>query len=217
MLAAFRAQDRGLLVALRHGDGRLLLAFRFRHDRAACALCRHLPGHRFLNLARRQDFTNLHSGHLVAPAFGYLVEFLAKHGVDVLALRQDIVQHNIADDRAQRRRRDALRRGGKVADLDHAGDRIDDLPVNQKVDRDVRVVFGDRRLVRHLQELLAQVDPVRILDERNQEDQSWPALPHALAKPENDEALVLAHDFDRQRDEHDGEQDQKEPNARDKE
>jgi hypothetical protein len=82
---------------------------------------------------------------------------LRKHLVDLLAFRQDVVKRDVADDRAQRRRRDALRRAGEVAHLDDAQPWVNYLPVNQEVDVDRCVVLGDTGLRGDFQEVLAQV------------------------------------------------------------
>ena len=63
--------------------------------------------------------------------------------------------------------------------------RVDDPPVDQEVDVDRRVVLGDRGLAGDLDELLAQVDPHRPVDDRDQEhearalDQVRPGAPEA--------------------------------------
>ena len=60
----------------------------------------------------------------------------------------------------------------KFCDVHDAAQRVDDLPVDQEVDVDRRVVLGDRGLARDLDELLAQVDLDRPVDERDQEAQA---------------------------------------------
>ena len=112
-----------------------------------------------LDLAWRHDLADLDAGHLHAPALGDLVQLGAQHLVDLLALGQHVVQRDVADDRAQGGGGDALRGAGEVAHLEHAQARVDDLPVDQEVDVDRRVVLGDAGLARDLQEVLPQVEP----------------------------------------------------------
>jgi hypothetical protein len=88
------------------------------------------------NLARRHNLAEFHGGHFHAPALGGFVELVAQHLIDVLALGQHIVQHDVADHRAQRRGRDAQRGLSPVANLQHAFHRLHHLPVDQKVNAD---------------------------------------------------------------------------------
>ena len=60
------------------------------------------------------DLADLHGGHLAAPALGLLVELGAQHLVDLVALGQHVVEQDVADDGAQRGRRDALERAREV-------------------------------------------------------------------------------------------------------
>ena len=97
-------------------------------------------------------------------------------------------------------RRDALEGAGEVLDVNDRAQRVDDVPVDQEVDVDRRVVLGDRRLAGDLDELLADVDLLRLVDDRNQEAQAWTAdeLWSGVAEAEDDHPLVLLDDADRQ-------------------
>ena len=66
------------------------------------------------------DLADLHRRDLAAPALGLLVELGAQDLVDLLALGEDVVEEDVADDRAQRRRRDALERAREVRDVHDA-------------------------------------------------------------------------------------------------
>ena len=98
-----------------------------------------------------------------------LVELDPEHLVDLFALREDLVEEDVADDGAERRRRDALQRAREVGDVDDALERVGDPPVDQEVDVDRGVVLRDRRLARDLDELLADVDLDRSVDDRDEE------------------------------------------------
>ena len=105
---ALGAKDVRLLVALGHVDRRLARALRLGDDRASVALGRHLAVHRLLDVARRHDLADLDVRDLHAPALGHLVELGAQDVVDLLALGQHVVERDVADDGAQRRRRQRL-------------------------------------------------------------------------------------------------------------
>ena len=95
----------------------------------------------------------------------------------------------------------------KLRDVDDALERVDDPPVDQEVDVDRGVVLGDRRLARDLDELLADVDLDRPIDDRDEEPQARVADHRLvrLAQPEDDHLLVLLDDPDREV--HDDQQD----------
>ena len=116
---------------------------------------------------------------------------------------------DVADDGAQRRRRDALEGAGEVRDVDDALERIADPPVDQEVDVDRGVVLGDRRLARDLDELLADVDLDRPVDDRDEEPEARVADHRLvrLAEPEHDHLLVLLDDPDRQVQDHEQDDD----------
>jgi hypothetical protein len=124
-----------------------------------------------------------------------------------LALGQHVVQRHVADDRPQRGRGDVLGRAGEVADLDHRHPGVHDPVEDDEVDRDRRVVLGDRGLVRDLQVQLAEVDPDALVHERDEQDQPGPLGADRAAEAEHHQPLVLADDLDRQRDDQDEQQD----------
>ena len=87
--------------------------------RAPVALGAHLAVHRVLDVARRHDLADLDARDLHAPALGHLVELGAQDVVDLLALGQHVVQRDVADDGAQRGRRQRLGGAGEVGDGGH--------------------------------------------------------------------------------------------------
>src|ERR1019366_2114283 len=105
---------------------------------------------------------------------------------------------------------DALERAREVDDVDDALERVTDPPVDEEVDVDRGVVLGNRGLAGDLDELLADVDLHRSVDDRDEEPE--PGIPDhllvRLAEPEDDHLLVLLNDPDREvdRDQHDDEE-----------
>ena len=187
-LVALGDVDRGLSAALGLGD-----------DRAPRPFGGELPIHRVLDVARRGDLADLDGRDLAAPALGHLVELDPQDLVDLLALGQHVVEEDVADHRAEGRRRDVLEGAFEVLDLDHAPVGVDDPPVDQEVDADRRVVLGDARLARDLDELLAQVDPDAALGDRHDEHpaRAFDLVRTGPAEGEDEEPLVLVDDLDR--------------------
>src|SRR5436189_44312 len=80
-----------------------------------------------------------------------LVELRTEDRVDLLALREDLVQDDVADDGSEGRRRDAHRGSLKIV---HSNDGVrgaGDFEVHDEVDIHRGVVFCDTRLVRNRQ------------------------------------------------------------------
>ena len=97
----------------------------------------------------------------------------AQAGVDLLAAGQRLLEVHAADDVAQRGHGELLDGLDVVGDLVRRGDRVGDLEVDDRVDRDDQVVLGDHRLRREGHHLLAQVDHVAdLVDERHHDVQA---------------------------------------------
>src|SRR5207247_141832 len=79
-----------------------------------------------------------------------VVELHAKLFVDLLPLGEDVVQGDVPDHGAKGCGRDALDSLPKVLDVQERVLRVDDLLVDEEVDRDRRVVLGDASLLRLL-------------------------------------------------------------------
>src|SRR5208337_3152529 len=126
---------------------------------------RHLPVHGVLDVLGRDDLADLDARHLHAPALGHLVQLRAQDAVDVLPLRQDVVQRDVADDCTQRGGGDLLARPGVVADGDHRRGGIQHAPVDEEVDVNGRVILGDAGLAGDFQVELAQVRPYRLVND----------------------------------------------------
>ena len=104
---ALGLEDLGLLLALGDVDRRLAGALRLGDDRAPGPLGGEHPVHRVQDVARRGDLADLDARDLAAPALGDLVELRAQDLVDLVALREHVVEEDVADDGAQGRRREA--------------------------------------------------------------------------------------------------------------
>src|SRR5512141_2807728 len=113
----------------------------------------------------------------------------------MFALREHIIEGNVADHRTQRRGRNPQRRLPEVIDLQYTLDRIVDLPINQEVDANRRIVFGDVGLVRHFAHFFAQINRNGSIDpERIQKDVARSLLADTAAEAKHDDPLILRHD-----------------------
>src|SRR5205807_6388298 len=108
LAVALGLEDLGLLLALGHIDRRLPGALRLDDDRASRPLGGELPVHRVLDVARRHDLADLDGRDLAAPALRDLVHLGPEDLVDLLALRQHVVEEDVADDGAEGGRGDVL-------------------------------------------------------------------------------------------------------------
>ena len=138
---------------------------------------------------------------------GRLVDDLLQDRVDLLALREQLVEHVLAEHRPQRRLRDLRRRDHEVLDLDDRVLRLDDPEVGDRVHAHRDVVLGDHLLRRDVQRDRPQVDLDHPVDDRDQQEEARALrLRQQPAEPEDDPALVLARHLDRRdQEEHDEE------------
>ena len=90
-----------------------------------------------------------------------VVELDSQLFVDLLAFRQDVVERDVANHGAKCGRGDALDGGAEVLDVQEGVLRVDDLLVDEEVDRDRRVVLRDAGLLRNLHHELPKVDCLR--------------------------------------------------------
>ena len=185
-----------MLVALGDVDGGLSRTLRLGNDCATGSLGGELTVHRFLHRRRREDLPDFDGHDLAAPALGHFVELQAQRLVDLLSLRQHLVERDVADDRAQGGCRHALQRAGEIGDVDLAHQRVDDLPVDEEVDAERSVVLGDGGLARDFDELLSKVDDEAFVGERDKESQARPSdeVRPRLAPAVDDHLSPLRHD-----------------------
>jgi hypothetical protein len=113
------------------------------------------------------------------------------------------IQRDAADDGAQGGGGHTGRRLFKVADRNYAGRWIEDFKVPQEVNRNRSVVFGDRDLMRHFTDLLAQIHRAspatrtyRTVKERDQpNDPRTHRLGKHASQAEDHQTLVLGNDL----------------------
>src|SRR5262249_5378412 len=77
------------------------------------------------------------------------------------------------------------------------GSRVKDAGIDEEIDRDRCIVFGDAGLVRHLEIRLSQIHPYGPVDEWNDQDQARPlGRWQHFAETEHDNALVFRDDLE---------------------
>ena len=130
LLFAFGAGYGRLFLALGPGDGRLSFAFRLQHERAAIAFRGHLLLHRDADVFRRIDVLHIDAGNLHSPFVGGFIQDHAKLGIDLIALRQGVVQIHIAHHGAHAGDGQLDNAAHQVVHLIDGFDRIGDLPVH---------------------------------------------------------------------------------------
>src|SRR6266849_10008363 len=154
-----------------------------------------LLGHRSLHRAGQLHVLDLDARHLDAPRLGFVVDDLLQLLVDDVALRQQLVEGGLAQDRTKRGLRDLGRRVDVVQHLDNRAPCVDDLEVEDRVDLGGHVVLGDDLLRRHLERDHAQIDPDDPVDaERDDEIQAGPLEPDEATETEHHSAVVLVRD-----------------------
>ena len=154
--------------------GGLELALGVDHLRAPLALGLGLAGHRALHALRDLDVLHLDDRDLDPPGRGLLVDDPLQDRVDLLALREQLVERVLAEHRPQRRLRDLGGRDHVVLDLDDRRLRVDDPEVRDRVHAHRDVVLRDHFLRRDVQRDRAQVDLDHLVDDRDQEEEPRP-------------------------------------------
>ena len=199
----------------RHDVGRVLealggleLALGGDHLCAPLALGLRLPRHRPLHAGRDLDVLDLDDRDLDAPGRGGLVDDLLQDRVDLVALREELVEDVLAEDAAQRRLRDLRGRDHEVLDLHDRPLGVDDPEVRDRVHAHGHVVLRDHFLRRDVEGHRAQVDPHHLVDDRDEQEEAR-ALRRRVqpAEPEDDAPLVLPRDAHREREQEDEDDD----------
>ncbi len=97
LLAALRREDLRLLLALGPQDRRLPQALGLEHGGALLALGLHLPRHGAGEVDRRHDVLDLDAGDLHAPGRSRGIEDPQQALVDLVAMREELVEIHRAD------------------------------------------------------------------------------------------------------------------------
>ena len=198
LAAALGLKDGGLFLALGHGDVGLARALSFQDDGAAHALGRHLAVHRILDLARWINLADFDVRDLDAPALGLRIQFDADGLVDALALREHLVQRDVADYRPQRGGGEADDGLVIVLDFQHGAFGLIQVHahVDEEVNLDGRVIAGDVGLARDVQHLGAGVEARDLVNDRDGEDDAGAEHSFEASEAEPGEALVVADEVD---------------------
>ena len=109
---------------------------------------------------------DLDIGDLDAPGVGLPVEDLLDVAVELVALRQHLVEIVLAEHRAQRHLRELARRLEEIRHLDDRALGIDDAEIEHRVDLHRDVVARDHVLRRHVIDAHPQIDALHQLHER---------------------------------------------------
>ena len=162
----------------------------------ALGLC--LLGHRAKHRFGEIDLLDLDILDFHTPRLGVLVEDGLDPRVELVAMRQQPVQLDFAEDRSKRGLR-KLR--SLIAVVEHFHDRaarLDHAQEDDGVDFQRDVVARDDVLRRHLERLLPQRHAHDAVDRREDEEETRPLrLGQQPPEPENHAALVLGKDLDR--------------------
>src|SRR5471032_1430610 len=180
----------------RHAQLLRCLIFAFGSDdfRAPLALRFGLPGHRALHLRRQVELLHFHGSDLDAPGLGVLIEDLLQLLVDLLPLREQVVEVELAQSRTQGRLREL---GGRVEEVLHLDDGplgIDDPEVDHRRDLQADVVAGDHVLRRHVARHRAQVDLHHPIDAGNDPIEAGALGLGEAAQAKDDAGFILLDD-----------------------
>ena len=185
LLLAFRLQDRGLALAL--GLENLGALF---------TLGLHLTAHRLHEVGRRHDILDLDAVDLDAPRRHRGIDNAQQAFVDLVAVRQHLVEVHAAHHRADVGHGELGDRLIQIGDLVARLRGIEHLEERKPVDRDGGVVLGDDVLLRDVDHLLHHVhlaaDPVEIRD-----DQIEPVAHHGQKNQQDDEPAIAPASNDR--------------------
>ena len=140
---------------------------------------------------------HLHELDLDAPGVGVLFDDLLESGVQLVALREEVVERDLAEDAAQGRLGELGGGVEVILDVDDALERVDDPEVEDGVDLHRDVVLGDDVLGRDVHRDEPQADLHDAVDRgEDQDDPGALGLGQDPAEPEDDPALVLPQDLD---------------------
>ena len=143
------------------------------------------------------DLFHLDKLDLDAPGVSVLFDDLLEAGVELVPLREKVVERHLAEETPQSRLGQLGRGVDIILDLDHALERVDDPEVQDGVDLDRDVVLGDDVLRRDVHRDEPQADPDHAVDwGEHQDDPRALGLGKHSAQPENHAPLVFPKDLD---------------------
>src|SRR5437773_10836013 len=127
-----------------------------------------------------------------------LIQNLLQPLVQFFTLAEQIVQADFAQDRAQRRLRKLGRCVQVILYLDYGPKWVHHPKVNNSIDLDADVIFGDHILSRNVHGDCAQTQPDDLVDRTKHADQAWTfGLGHEPADTENHAEHVLVQNSER--------------------
>src|SRR5206468_138317 len=178
---------RGLEFALRHDHPRPAFPFRLR-------LLGDRPHHR----VRERHIPQGDRGHLDPPRLGRVVEEDLDPLAQVLALREELVELDLAEDVPQSGLGEQIRRLDVVLDLGDGLERIVHAVVDHRVDLDGHVVSAHDALTRHIEGDEPQVDEDPTVEDRDDHRQAGSLrLAQEATEPEDHEPFVFPNHLDR--------------------
>src|SRR5262249_31189066 len=164
---------------------------------ALLALRLGLLRHRPLDVDGEMQLVDVDERDLDAPRLRVLVDDPLERDVQLLALREELVQRRLAEHAPQRRLRELRGRVEVVLDLDDRLVRLDHAEVHDRVDLYRDVVLGDDVLRRDVVNDRTQRDPDHRLDRPEDQHEAGTLGPgRKAAEPEGHRALVLLQDVD---------------------
>ena len=116
---------------------------------------------------------DLNIGNFDTPGVGLRVEDDLNIAIELVALRQHLVEFVLAKHRPQRCLRELAGRDHEIFHLDDRLVGIDHAEIDHRVDLHRDVVARNHVLTRDVEHDRAQVDTHHLLDERNHDDQAW--------------------------------------------
>ena len=194
---AFGFQDLRLLLAFGLEDRRLALAFGFENDGALLALGLHLPAHRLHEVGGRHDVLDLDAVDLDAPGRHRGVDHAQQPLVDLVAMRQHLVEIHAAHHRADVGHGELDDGLVEIGDLVARLGGVEHLEERDAVDGDGGVVLGDDILLRDVDHLLHHVHSCGRCG-RKRHDQIEAGLQRAgvAAEPLDGPVIALRHRLD---------------------
>jgi len=170
---AFGLKHERRFASFRPGDVGLPHAFGLEDHRALLALGLHLPAHRVHDVLRRNNVLDLDARHFDAPRLGGGVDHRQKPRVDLVAMREELVQVHRAHDRAHIRHDDVAQSRLKIGDLIGRAASVEHLIEGDAVHGHGGIVLGDDLLARDVHDLLHDVEPATDgIDVRNDEPET---------------------------------------------
>src|SRR5215470_18208724 len=166
------------------------------------ALCLRLLRHRALHCGRQLDVLDLHRGHLHSPTLRMLINDGLQFAVDLVALRQQLIQLRLAQYVAQRRLTDLRRRLEVVHYVHNRVFRVYYVEVHDRCNLYRHIVARDHFLRWNRQCHNTQIDSNHARNEWGHQEYTRPLGPGQTTEHENHTTFILLHYPDRGEEQH---------------